>query len=74
MIGAGSGHDLGKFLNRHPQAAGRLVFQDQGHVVRTAVGDERKGMTGMVHDFFEAQPVKGEFCGVCGGSLLMGWW
>ncbi|KAI9661965.1 MAG: hypothetical protein M1831_002880 [Alyxoria varia] len=59
-IGGAMGHDAAKFLQKHPQAAGRLVFQDQKQVVEAAT--QRApiyGLKPMVHDFFTPQPVQG---------------
>ena len=59
LSGAGSGHDLMKFLRRHPEAAGRLIFQDRDFVLRDVPPETRKGLVPMAHDFFHQQPVQG---------------
>ena len=54
------GHDAARFLQKHPQAAGRLVLQDQKQVIEDAT--QRAPLNGvepMVHDFFTPQPVHG---------------
>ena len=51
-----------KFLERHPEATGRLIFQDREHVIKAASENEqRDGLIPMTHDFFLPQPVKGSY-------------
>ena len=51
-----------KFVQRHPEAAGRLIFQDRENVVKAATENgRREGLVPMPYDFFERQPVKGLF-------------
>ncbi|KAI9669607.1 MAG: hypothetical protein M1831_007303 [Alyxoria varia] len=59
-MGGATGHDLGKFLQKHPQTAGRLAYQDQKHVVEDAVrrGLPPPGLKPMAHDFFTPQPIE----------------
>lgn len=59
-VGGGRGHDLDQFRAKFPkQSNGRLVLQDQDHVLAEAK-DLHEGIQKMQHDFFTEQPVKGE--------------
>lgn len=51
------GHDLEKFLAKHPlDAKDRLILQDQEHVI--AKVPDLKGIRTMSHDFLTEQPVR----------------
>lgn len=53
------GHDVVKFARRYPQeAGGRLVLQDQEHVLEGAT-NLPSSIRIMPHDFFTEQPVQG---------------
>lgn len=77
-LGGGRGHDLMAFRDKFPKAQGRLILQDQPHVVEGAI--LRDGVEGMGHDFFTPQPIKGASTGflsrrvasVTGNSPLFG--
>ncbi|KAI9370225.1 S-adenosyl-L-methionine-dependent methyltransferase [Aspergillus egyptiacus] len=56
-VGGNVGHDINKFLSRHPALAPRLVLQDRGEVI--ALAECPSAVQTMVHDFFTPQPVKG---------------
>ena len=56
-VGGGRGQDLIAFRNRYPGAPGKLMLQDQQHVIDSA---NIEGIEKMGHDFFTAQPVKGQ--------------
>ena len=55
-VGGGQGQDVQTFLDRFPQAHGRLVLQDLSTVV---LGLAISGIQIMPYSFFDAQPVKG---------------
>lgn len=57
--GGGYGHDLDKFLQRFPQSSGRLVVQDQAHVIQSARNAASPGLKLMPHDFFTPEPIQG---------------
>lgn len=62
-VGGGHGHDLMKFLARHPYDAfpGHLVVQDIPDMINgIPEGKLDKGIKAMVHDFFEPQPIEGQ--------------
>ena len=56
-VGGGSGHDIELFRDKHLEASGRLILQDQWEVV--AAAQTGRGIQKMVHDFFTPQPVCG---------------
>lgn len=56
-VGGGYGHDISRFAQRFPEAAGRLVLQDLPMVVADAKADAGIQVSG--HDFFTPQPVAG---------------
>ncbi|KAK7215733.1 hypothetical protein V2G26_003736 [Clonostachys chloroleuca] len=55
-IGGSRGHDLIKFLQCHPDAAGRLVLQDLPNILHNLT---LEGIILQPCDFFESQPTKG---------------
>lgn len=59
-IGGSKGHDLKKFLARHPEVpAGSLVLEDLPDIlngVEESLGSEQKAVTVQPHDFFKPQP------------------
>lgn len=57
-VGGAGGHDVEPFVHKHPEAAGRVYFQDVPKVIEEAEGQRLKGLIPMVHDFFTPQPVK----------------
>ena len=62
-MGGSRGHDLEKFLARHPSDSfpGHLLLQDLGEVI-TSIADNSlpPGMRAIPHDFFTPQPAAGE--------------
>lgn len=55
-IGGGKGHDLKKFLDRHPSIPeGSLILQDLPDILKTGVVEE-KAIRVQPHDFFTPQP------------------
>lgn len=56
-VGGNVGHDLQKFLQKHPETAHRLVLQDRAEVLRDSKCPPAVKL--MPHDFFAPQPVKG---------------
>ena len=56
-IGGGIGHQCAQFKARYPDLPGRIILQDLEHSIEQAL--KTPGVENMVHDFFEAQPVKG---------------
>ncbi|KIW62032.1 hypothetical protein PV05_02085 [Exophiala xenobiotica] len=62
-VGGSKGHDLTKFLARHPfdSFPGRLVLQDRAEVIDSIPqGSLGPGIHSMAHDFNTPQPVQGE--------------
>ena len=57
-FGGGRGHDLMAFRKQFPQAPGRLILQDQQHVIESAVLSD--GTEKMGHNFFTPQPIHGQ--------------
>lgn len=57
-VGGGWGHDLDEFRRKWPEAPGRIILQDQPHVIKDAAPEDKK-IELTVHDFFTEQPVKG---------------
>ncbi|KAA6411723.1 MAG: hypothetical protein FRX48_05004 [Lasallia pustulata] len=57
-VGGGKGHDLERFLEKHPQANGHLVLQDLPKTI-SSIGESKEGIRIMSHNFFSAQPLKG---------------
>jgi hypothetical protein len=63
-VGGSKGHDLTKFLDRHPfdSFPGHLVLQDRGEVIDSIpLGTLDSRIRATAHDFFTPQPVQGEF-------------
>lgn len=56
-VGGGKGHEIDKFLDKHPQDKHRMVLQDLPHIVKDVEGSSNKEV--MAHDFFKPQPIKG---------------
>lgn len=56
-VGGNVGHDINKLMSNGSSLAPRLVLQDRDDVVRLAKCPP--DVTGMVHDLFTPQPVKG---------------
>lgn len=59
-VGGNKGHDLEEFKSKWPNAPGRLVLQDQPHVL-VDIQSLGPAIEPMVHDFFTEQTLKGEF-------------
>lgn len=60
-IGGGMGQDLVKYLQVVPESSGRLILQDLPQVIKDATRSVPPGIITEGHDFFTAQPVKGNF-------------
>ncbi|KIW83260.1 hypothetical protein Z517_02505 [Fonsecaea pedrosoi CBS 271.37] len=61
-LGGSVGHDLEKFLVRHPfdTFPGHLVLQDRAEVIESIPENSlRAGIRAIAHDFFTPQPVQG---------------
>ena len=67
-VGGGKGHDLQEFRLKWPDAAGRLILQDQQAVLDEIVELE-SSIERTAHDFFTEQPVKGEDMSSSAGHL-----
>ncbi|KAL9072941.1 MAG: hypothetical protein Q9157_004931 [Trypethelium eluteriae] len=57
-IGGGRGHDLRKFLLKHPETKGNLVLQDLPGVLADAGLLHESGIRCVAHNFFEPQPIR----------------
>ncbi|MCJ1461494.1 hypothetical protein MMC07_000091 [Pseudocyphellaria aurata] len=57
-VGGGHGQDLIELKQRHPALPGRLILQDQSHVI-DEITELPSGIETMSHDFFALQPVPG---------------
>ncbi|KAI0482300.1 S-adenosyl-L-methionine-dependent methyltransferase [Xylariaceae sp. FL0804] len=63
-VGGTVGHQPIAFRKRCPNLPGRVILQDQAHVVRLATvnpleGFKESGIEALPHDFFEPQPIQG---------------
>ncbi|KAK2810972.1 hypothetical protein FQN50_002564 [Emmonsiellopsis sp. PD_5] len=58
-VGGSLGHDLMEFHSKWSNAPGKLILQDQPHVIEEAKQKADEYIETMVHDFFTEQPVKG---------------
>lgn len=70
-VGGSKGHDLTKFLARHPFATfpGNLVLQDRAEVIDSIPENSLgPGIRVTAHDFFTPQPVEGK----CNNFVLYG--
>lgn len=56
-IGGGVGHQCAHFKAKYPDLPGRIILQDLQHSIDQAL--PTPGVENMVHNIFEAQPVKG---------------
>lgn len=56
-IGGGIGHQCAQFKEKYPSLPGRVILQDLPHSIAQAL--PTPGVENMAHDFFDAQPVKG---------------
>ena len=63
-VGGGIGQDMRRLQAKHPQASGRLIFQDLPSVIEGAPKLEQGNIEGMAHDFFRSQPVQGSSAAV----------
>ena len=57
-VGGGIGHQCARLKSAHPEVPGRVVLQDQAHVVPHAMPAE--GVEKMAYDFWSEQPLKGK--------------
>lgn len=57
-VGGNKGHDLEEFASKWPNAPGRLILQDQPHVLQE-IQSLNPAIEPKIHDFFTEQPVKG---------------
>jgi hypothetical protein len=57
-VGGNKGHDLEEFKSKWPDAPGRLILQDQPHVLKE-IRSLNPAVEPMVHDFYTPQPIKG---------------
>lgn len=57
-VGGGKGHDAQALRAEFPSLRGRLIVQDQPHVIDPE-GCEKMGIEAMPYSFFEKQPVIG---------------
>lgn len=63
-VGGGKGTDVNRLLKKHPEiAAGRIILQELAGVVDAAkaAGTVSDKVVCQTHDFFEEQPVVGEY-------------
>lgn len=58
--GGAEGRDMQTLLEKHPETAGKLVFQDQKPVIEGAEHQRERGILPMVYDFFTPQVVSGD--------------
>ncbi|RYP70036.1 hypothetical protein DL771_005727 [Monosporascus sp. 5C6A] len=63
-VGGGMGHQCIAFRQRYPTLPGRVILQDQGHVIervesKPLPGFKESGIEAQIHDFFTPQPIKG---------------
>jgi hypothetical protein len=59
-VGGNKGHDLEEFISKWPNTPGRLILQDQPHVLKD-IKSLNPAIKPMVHDFYREQPIKGEW-------------
>ncbi|KAJ6186227.1 hypothetical protein N7519_007528 [Penicillium mononematosum] len=57
-VGGNKGHDLEEFISKWPNTPGRLILQDQPHVLKD-IKSLNPAIKSMVHDFYQEQPIKG---------------
>ncbi|KAJ5384127.1 O-methyltransferase family 2 [Penicillium concentricum] len=57
-IAGGRGHDLAAFLERYPEVKGRLVLEDQPHVLKDSTIDTER-IEKLPFDLFKPQPIHG---------------
>ncbi|KAJ5474461.1 hypothetical protein N7475_004027 [Penicillium sp. IBT 31633x] len=57
-VGGNKGHDLEEFVLKWPNTPGKLILQDQPHVLKD-IKSLNPGIKPMVHDFYLEQPIKG---------------
>lgn len=58
-VGGNKGHNLEEFKSKWPNAPGKLILQDQPHVL-AEISSLHPAIEPMVHDFSTEQPVKGK--------------
>jgi hypothetical protein len=58
-VGGNKGHDLEEFVSKWPNTPGRLILQDQPHVLRD-IKSLNLAIEPMDHDFFQEQPIIGK--------------
>ena len=54
----GRGHDIQAFLKKFPEASGRLIVEDQPHVIED-IRDLDQSIERIGFDLFDKQPIKG---------------
>lgn len=59
-VGGNKGHDLDEFVSKWPNTPGRLILQDQPHVLND-IKSLNPAIKPMAHDFYQEQPIKGEW-------------
>ncbi|KAJ5533842.1 hypothetical protein N7527_000096, partial [Penicillium freii] len=57
-VGGNKGHDLEEFMSKWPNTPGKLILQDQPHVLKD-IQSLNAAIQPMVHDFYQEQPIKG---------------
>lgn len=58
-IGGGIGHQCKQFKEKYSNLPGRVILQDLPHSIAEAL--PTPGVENMEHDFFQPQPITGEF-------------
>lgn len=58
-VGGGIGHQCAEFKESFPEVKGKVVLQDLAQSIERAL--PTPGVNNMVHDFFEPQPIQGEW-------------
>ena len=56
-VGGGIGHQCKELKEKYPNLKGRVIVQDLEHAISRRL--EYPGVEGIVHDFFDEQPIKG---------------
>ncbi|KAJ5196687.1 hypothetical protein N7449_007166 [Penicillium cf. viridicatum] len=57
-VGGNKGHDLEEFISKWPNTPGKLILQDQPHVLKD-IESLNAAIKPMDHDFYQEQPIKG---------------
>jgi hypothetical protein len=56
-VGGGIGHQCKSLREKYPAMKGRVIVQDLEHPIEGKI--DHPGVEGMVHSFFDEQPIKG---------------